>query len=239
VPIVVFITGLAVGVVFVRRQRRLADPLPDLGLFADRSFSITLTGMLMYSMLSGGTMVFVAQFFQLVAGLSPLRAGLALLPGSAAGAAQTGNEFGYALGIATLGSVGTAVYHGQMTDGAPAAVRESIASAVTAAQRLPGQAGADLLERAQRAFTSGVHAVALVSAVLLAVLAVVILTWLDPAPVCERISPRPAVRGRGWSAVLRGGRRAARSVRRRPGRGRPFRRCRRSAAGAPMPGRRR
>jgi MFS transporter, DHA2 family, multidrug resistance protein len=34
--------------------------------------------------------------------------------GSAAGVAQTANEFGYALGVATLGSIGVAVYHVRM-----------------------------------------------------------------------------------------------------------------------------
>lgn len=37
--------------------------------------------MLSFSMLSGGVMVFVAQYFQLVDGMSPLQAGLALVPG--------------------------------------------------------------------------------------------------------------------------------------------------------------
>jgi DHA2 family multidrug resistance protein-like MFS transporter len=83
-PVLLVAVGIGVGAVFVRRQRRLADPLLDLRLFADRTFSATLGSMLAYSMLSGGTMVLVAQYFQLVDGLSPLRAGLALAPGMAA-----------------------------------------------------------------------------------------------------------------------------------------------------------
>ncbi|MFI6300112.1 MFS transporter [Nonomuraea sp. NPDC050790] len=73
--------GLAAAVVFVRRQNRLADPLLDLRLFAGRRVSSTLTAMLLYTMLSGGTMVFVAQYLQLNHGLSPLSAGLAMVPG--------------------------------------------------------------------------------------------------------------------------------------------------------------
>src|SRR5262249_47676419 len=84
VPIVSLAVGLAVGAVFVRRQNRLADPLLELRLFANRSFSTTLSSMMAFAMLSGGTMVFVAQYFQLVDGLSPLRAGLALVPGMVA-----------------------------------------------------------------------------------------------------------------------------------------------------------
>jgi MFS transporter, DHA2 family, multidrug resistance protein len=68
---VAVVVGVVVGVAFVRRQRALADPLLDLGLFANRAFSVTLGSMLAYSMLSGGTMVWVAQQLQLVVGLSP------------------------------------------------------------------------------------------------------------------------------------------------------------------------
>jgi hypothetical protein len=73
--------GLAVGVVFVRRQQVLADPLVDLRLFTERAFRTTLGSMLLYSMLSGATMAFLAQHLQLVNGLPPLRAGLAMVPG--------------------------------------------------------------------------------------------------------------------------------------------------------------
>jgi MFS transporter, DHA2 family, multidrug resistance protein len=80
-PPVAVVAGVAVGAMFVGRQRGLADPLLDLRLFASRTFTVTLVGMLAYTMLSGGTMVWVAQHLQLVGGLSPLRAGLALVPG--------------------------------------------------------------------------------------------------------------------------------------------------------------
>jgi DHA2 family multidrug resistance protein-like MFS transporter len=73
--------GGAFGWIFVRRQRRLDDPLVDVRLFTRRTFSVTLGSMLAFSMLSGGVMVFVAQYFQLVQGMTPLAAGLALVPG--------------------------------------------------------------------------------------------------------------------------------------------------------------
>jgi len=83
VPVAAVAAGITVGVVFVQRQRTLSDPLLDLRLFRDRALTVTLGAMLMYSMLSGGTMTFLAQHFQLVNGLSPLGAGLAMVPGMA------------------------------------------------------------------------------------------------------------------------------------------------------------
>ena len=84
-PVATIVVGLVVGWRFVRRQHALADtganPLLDLRLFANRAFSTTLGSLLANSTLAGGTMVFIAQHFQLVEGLSPLRAGLALVPG--------------------------------------------------------------------------------------------------------------------------------------------------------------
>lgn len=75
------VLGAVFGWIFVRRQRRLDDPLVDVRLFTRRTFSVTLGSMMSFSMLSGGMMVFVAQYFQLVQGMTPLAAGLALVPG--------------------------------------------------------------------------------------------------------------------------------------------------------------
>src|SRR3954447_3008422 len=79
-PVAAIVLGVVVGAAFVRRQRRLADPLLDLRLFADRAFSTALGSMLCGTMLMGSTMVFITQYLQLVAGLSPLHAGLWMLP---------------------------------------------------------------------------------------------------------------------------------------------------------------
>lgn len=81
VPACLVVFGLVVGWFFLRRQRALADPLLDLSLFRKRTFTVTLGSMMTYSLLSGGVMVFIAQYFQSVEGLSPLEAGLALVPG--------------------------------------------------------------------------------------------------------------------------------------------------------------
>ena len=83
-PAAALTIGFAFGVVFVRRQRVLQDPLVDLSLFSDKAFSTALGGMLVFSMLGGTTMLFVAQFFQIVQHLSPVGAALGLLPGMAA-----------------------------------------------------------------------------------------------------------------------------------------------------------
>ena len=76
--------GLALGGWFLHRQRTLPDPLLDLSLFANRSFSTAL-GTYMFSILFVfGTFYFTAQHLQLVLGLSPLSAGLWSLPSALA-----------------------------------------------------------------------------------------------------------------------------------------------------------
>jgi DHA2 family multidrug resistance protein-like MFS transporter len=72
--------GLAFAALFVRRQRRLADPLLDVSLFADRAFSAALIVLLFGLVAVGGTMLLVTQYLQLVAGFSPLVAGLWMGP---------------------------------------------------------------------------------------------------------------------------------------------------------------
>lgn len=84
VPLLAMVAGGIVGYVFVKRQRTLADPLVDFSLFAAKAFRTTLGGMLLFSMLGGTTMLFVAQFLQLAQHLSPVGAALGLLPGMAA-----------------------------------------------------------------------------------------------------------------------------------------------------------
>jgi DHA2 family multidrug resistance protein-like MFS transporter len=78
------LAGLAVGAGFVRRQRRLADPLIDVRLLANRAFGAALTTNLLSFFVGFGALLFVAQYLQLVLGLSPLQAGLWSLPSSAA-----------------------------------------------------------------------------------------------------------------------------------------------------------
>lgn len=78
--IVTIITGVLFGLLFAWRQRRLADPLLDLDLFASRAFSVALVVLLFGLVAVGGTMLLVTQYLQLVAGFSPLVAGLWMGP---------------------------------------------------------------------------------------------------------------------------------------------------------------
>ncbi|MCT2586822.1 MFS transporter [Actinophytocola gossypii] len=78
------VVGLVFGVVFARRQGRLASPLLDLSLFRHKVIRTCLTGQLAYALVGGGLMLFMMLYFQLSAGLSTLEAGLAMVPGMAA-----------------------------------------------------------------------------------------------------------------------------------------------------------
>ncbi|QIG48985.1 MFS transporter [Nordella sp. HKS 07] len=70
------IVGVLFAILFVRRQRRLPDPLLDMTLFSNRAFSVALIVLLVGLIAVGGTMLLVAQYLQLVAGYSPFAAGL-------------------------------------------------------------------------------------------------------------------------------------------------------------------
>ncbi|MEJ7758566.1 MAG: MFS transporter [Gemmatimonadaceae bacterium] len=81
------VAGIAAGLVFVYRQRKLADPLIDLRLFQVPAFTASVATQLVALLAMAGIYLFVAQYLQLVLGLSPFRAGLALLPSTIAGMA--------------------------------------------------------------------------------------------------------------------------------------------------------
>jgi len=254
--------GLWFGVVFVRRQRRLADPLMDLRLFADKAFGAALMTTMFGTLLMGSIMLFITQFFQLVAGLGPLRAGLWMLPaviasvagalaapliarrvrpayaiggglavggigllvltqteptagpllvavafalinlgggpmavlstdlivglapkekaGAASALNETSGEFGFALGFATLGSVGTAVYRGGVSDLPVADARDTLAGAVEAANT--GGIGPELLAQARTAFIDGLQVTAGISAAILAGVAILTVVLLRHIP---------------------------------------------------------
>lgn len=79
VPLLIVPAGAALGMLFIRRQRRLHDPLMDLRLFRNTSFSTALGGMFGIT-LTGAVMIYIAQYLQLVQGLPPFRAALWMLP---------------------------------------------------------------------------------------------------------------------------------------------------------------
>ena len=246
VPAVFIVVGLIIGAVFIQRQRTLADPLIDLRLFRVRAFSAALATYTLGIFVSFGTFLFIAQYLQLVLGLSPLQAGIWSIPGAiafilgsnlaprvvrhirpayvvagglivaaigmtlivltgvdslalivignvlmsigfgftfsltvdlvvsaapperagaASAIAETGAEFGGALGLAVLGSLGMAVYRHQLTATMPSgvtpeviqAVQETLGGAVATAANLPDPLGANLLKSAQEAFVQGLH----------------------------------------------------------------------------------
>lgn len=78
-PVVVFVLGVAFGVVFVVRQRRLENPLLDLSLFGIRTVSGGLVLGLLFAMIQGGMGLLVTQFLQIVGGYSALQSALWLL----------------------------------------------------------------------------------------------------------------------------------------------------------------
>jgi DHA2 family multidrug resistance protein-like MFS transporter len=251
------VSGVVVGILFVRRQPRLTHPLIDLGLFRSAIFSTALATYLLATFSAFGSLVFIAQYLQLVLGMSPLIAGLWSLPsigafvlgsmivpaisrripspqliaaglvisaigfgvlsqidrasplavivtgsiiyslgfspvtilatdiivgsapveraGAASAISETASELGGALGIAILGSIGTAVYRARMAaampNGVPPDVREiargTLGGATDVAGRLPDQLGAALLGTARGAFTLAFVATAAVNAVII------------------------------------------------------------------------
>ena len=72
--------GLAVGAAWVRRQLTSADPMFDLSLFRIPRFATSLVINFLAIFLAIGFFLFVAQYMQLVLGLTPLEAGLWSLP---------------------------------------------------------------------------------------------------------------------------------------------------------------
>ncbi|MGW3679050.1 MFS transporter [Streptomyces prasinus] len=84
-PVALLLAGLGLAVVFAVRQRRLMHPLLDLALFRERAFTVSLTTMSLALFVMSGSQFFVAQYIQMVVGLSPLETGLASLPASVGG----------------------------------------------------------------------------------------------------------------------------------------------------------
>ena len=84
--------------------------------------------------------------------------------GAAAALSETCSELGGALGIAILGSIGTAVYRSRLGDSAPGIAREAwdaargtLGGALAVAETLPAEAGARVVEAARGAFASSLQ----------------------------------------------------------------------------------
>ncbi|MEC3975668.1 MFS transporter [Amycolatopsis sp. H20-H5] len=85
--VVAILAGLALGALFVRRQRKLDDPMLDLKLFADRTFSVSVVTNLLGVFALVGLLFLIPQYLQLVLGFSPLVAALWMIPATVAGIA--------------------------------------------------------------------------------------------------------------------------------------------------------
>jgi DHA2 family multidrug resistance protein-like MFS transporter len=115
--------------------------------------------------------------------------------GAAGALNEVSGEFGYALGIALLGSLGTAVYRAtlELPAGLPPSAadgaRDTVTAATGAAAGLPQAAADALLAAARAAATSGLHVVATVCAVVLVGLAAVTLRMLRHVPALSEPSP--------------------------------------------------
>ena len=256
-PVVSIVAGLLLGAAFVRRQLTLPSPIIDVRLFRIRAFTASLGTYLLGIFVVVGYFLFIAQYLQLVLGLSPIEAAVWSLPsavgfivgsvlapkiihrfrpsvimgvgmaiaavgtavliglgldsgtgilliviasivislglapvitlatelivgsappeqaGAATGMSETSGELGGALGIAILGSIGTAVYRTEVADRLPAeipaeaadAARDTLGGALAIAQSLPAEMGAALVAAAQIAFIDAIHFVAVVAAV--------------------------------------------------------------------------
>jgi MFS transporter, DHA2 family, multidrug resistance protein len=79
-PLAAIVLGGAVGIVFVRRQKTLSNPVIDLSLFRSPAFSAALLINVLGFFVAFGTFFFIAQYLQLVLGMSPLQAGLWTAP---------------------------------------------------------------------------------------------------------------------------------------------------------------
>jgi MFS transporter, DHA2 family, multidrug resistance protein len=78
--VLAMLAGIALAAWFVHRQQRLTDPLIDLGLFRVPTFSAALVVNTVGFFVNFGIAVFIAQYLQLVLGLSPFEAGLWTVP---------------------------------------------------------------------------------------------------------------------------------------------------------------
>ncbi|WP_454792633.1 efflux MFS transporter LfrA [Mycolicibacterium lutetiense] len=77
-----FVAGVGSAVLFVRRQKRSATPMLDIGLFSYAPFSSSILANFLSIVGLIGFIFFISQHLQLVLGLSPLAAGLVTLPGA-------------------------------------------------------------------------------------------------------------------------------------------------------------
>src|SRR5204862_245465 len=101
-PLIALPVAVVLGVAFIRRQHRLADPLIDLKLFRVPTFRVSLVTFTLTTLVLFGSYIYIGQYLQLVRGASPsLRAAAEeTLGGANAAAASIGGPAGEALAAA-------------------------------------------------------------------------------------------------------------------------------------------
>ena len=157
---------------------------PPVAMFGGVAVAIVGVGVLLQTEATTGAATVVGATVMLSLGLAPLftlAADLAVgsappeRAGAASGLSETSSELGGALGLALLGTVGTAVYRadagdslpGQLPAGAVERASDTLGGAVEVAGRLPDGLAAGVLEPARAAFAQGFQMAAGVSAALL------------------------------------------------------------------------
>jgi DHA2 family multidrug resistance protein-like MFS transporter len=191
-----FIVGSVAAPKIIHRFR------PSVIMGAGMAIAAVGTAMLLGLGLDGGTgiLLIVVASIVISLGLAPvITLATELIVGSAppeqAGAAtgisETSGELGGALGIAILGSIGTAVYRTAVAErlpsGIPAevadAARDTLGGALAIAQTLPDTLAEPLVAAAQTAFIDAIHVVATVAVVLAVVTAIAAAAalWKVPA----------------------------------------------------------
>jgi DHA2 family multidrug resistance protein-like MFS transporter len=120
--------------------------------------------------------------------------------GAASGISETSAELGMALGVAVLGSVGTAVYRSLMEDGIPAGVaagtagnaRATLAGALEVSKELGGVRGESIGAAARESFTEALGFVSLLSAALVIATSIVTVILLRRFFVSAERAPSAA-----------------------------------------------
>jgi MFS transporter, DHA2 family, multidrug resistance protein len=109
--------GLLVGTAFLHRQGKLADPMIDLRLFRAPAFSVSVAASTLALFAVYGMDLFIAQYLQLVLGMSPFEAGLWMLP----------SAFGFIVGSNLASVIAGRVSNGHMVAGGAAVTAVGLA----------------------------------------------------------------------------------------------------------------
>jgi DHA2 family multidrug resistance protein-like MFS transporter len=142
-------------------------------------------------LLAGGLVAAMSQVAEMTMSTVP-----AERAGTGSALLETASEFGGALGIAVLGSIGAAVYRSDVANTLPQglpgqavdATRETLGGALAVAGQLPGGLGDALIAAARGAFVNGMHTAAVAGAVIMALASIVTVGVLRKATPKE---PQP------------------------------------------------